>query len=103
ILRMKIIKKYGEKCANPNCPIPSEKMDIRCLHIDHVHNDGYKERKEMKAHNSAYMRKVLADTEGNYQLLCPYCNWLKRCNISNPSIEQLEDYYVNSLEGDLDE
>lgn len=76
-LRVKVLEKYGKRCANSNCPIPRDKLDVRALQIDHVNNDGYKERK--LSHNQVkYLKKVLADSEGNYQLLCVYCNWLKR-------------------------
>jgi hypothetical protein len=78
-LKLEIYKKYGGKCSNPNCPIPRDKLDIRSLQIDHVHNDGYKELHDKSRYSYLpYLRKVLADIKGNYQLLCPYCNWIKR-------------------------
>lgn len=78
-LKLKVFEKLGNKCANSNCPIPKELMDIRCLQIDHVHGGGLKERLSLKTWNpTTFYLKVLADTEGNYQLLCAYCNWLKR-------------------------
>jgi hypothetical protein len=78
-LRKQILEKLGNKCANPNCPIPRELMDIRCLQIDHVHNNGNIEKKKYYSpNNPKYLRKILDDKEGNYQLLCAYCNWLKR-------------------------
>ena len=54
-------------------------MDVRCLQIDHVNGGGTKEAKKFYASNNPkYLKKVLEDKEGNYQLLCAYCNWLKR-------------------------
>lgn len=49
----------------------------RALQIDHVHGHGTKELKKLSL-NCGYLKKVLADTEGNYQLLCANCNWIKR-------------------------
>lgn len=79
-LRNEINNKYGNKCNNPNCPIPPEKMDLRCLHIDHIKNNGSIERRQLgdSGNNRKFLKKVLADTKGEYQLLCVYCNWLKR-------------------------
>jgi len=78
-LRRKILKKYDFRCANPDCLIPRDKLDVRCLQIDHVNNNGYEELKEFYCTtNPKFLKKVLDDTEGNYQLLCAYCNWLKR-------------------------
>lgn len=78
-LKLMILEKYGSKCANPNCPIPRELMDIRCLQIDHVHGEGRKESLSFHTGNpTTFYLRVLADTKGNYQLLCAYCNWLKR-------------------------
>jgi hypothetical protein len=78
-LRKQILEKYGLKCANPDCLIPRDKLDIRCLQIDHVNNNGYEELKQFYCTtNPKFLKKVLEDKEGNYQLLCAYCNWLKR-------------------------
>ena len=78
-LKLKVLEKLGGKCSNPNCPIPKDKMDIRCLQIDHVNGGGHKEYLSLKTGKpTTFYLKVLADMEGNYQLLCAYCNWLKR-------------------------
>lgn len=80
-LKRQILEKYDSRCANPNCLIPRDKLDIRCLQIDHINNNGYEELKIFHGNlttNPKYLKKVLADTENNYQLLCAYCNWLKR-------------------------
>ena len=78
-LKLKAFEKLGNKCANSKCPIPIELMDIRCLQIDHINGGGHKEYLKFKTGDSSslYLR-VLADKEGKYQLLCAYCNWLKR-------------------------
>lgn len=69
-LRLKIFEKLGNKCVR--CGF----SDFRALQIDHVHGKGNKEVKEL---NNWYkfLKKVLADTEGNYQLLCANCNRIK--------------------------
>jgi len=74
-----IFQLLGNKCSNPNCPIPVEKMDIRALQIDHVKNNGAKER---KIYSPSQLRililKEIRKGSKDYQLLCPYCNWVKR-------------------------
>jgi hypothetical protein len=77
-LRMKVIEKLGGKCANPyNLPHPDWCNDPRCLQIDHVNGGGKKEHEKYKS-GTSYLKKVLADTKGEYQLLCANCNWIKR-------------------------
>lgn len=83
-LRDTALIKLGAKCANPACQWLNADgsrgcQDSRCLQIDHVNSDGAQERREMKGKDSmAIYRKVLADQEGRYQLLCANCNWIKR-------------------------
>ena len=69
-LRFAVLEKFGAACRA--CRI----TDARVLCIDHVHGGGKKELSSMS--RSAYLKKVLADTEGNYQILCHNCNWIKR-------------------------
>lgn len=77
-LKLKVFKKYGFKCSNPyNLNHGDFLNDIRCLQIDHVNGNGVIERKKI-LNPREYMLKVLADKEGNYQLLCANCNWIKR-------------------------
>lgn len=75
-LRNKILDKFGRKCNNPDCPIPREKLDIRSLQLDHIHDNGWQERKELGSSTVIYYRAL--KYPGDYQLLCPYCNWMKR-------------------------
>ena len=55
--------------------------DSRALQIDHVHNDGYADRKRWSA-GTAHLRivaSILAGTDtGRYQVLCANCNWIKK-------------------------
>ena len=75
-LRIKVLEKYGFKCANPfNINHGDFLSEIRCLQIDHINGGGAKERKEI---TNLFYKKVLDDKEGNYQLLCANCNWIKR-------------------------
>lgn len=69
-LRQKVINKLGGKCR---CGY----SDIRALQIDHVMGGGGKERKLMNSPGK-YMRHVLTDLTGKYQLLCANCNCIKR-------------------------
>lgn len=63
--------KLGHQCSR--CGF----TDKRALQIDHVNGGGNKEHAEIKC-QARYLRKVLDDTEGTYQILCANCNWIKR-------------------------
>ena len=83
-LRGEVFKKLGGRCSSAMCRWLNEDgsegcLDERCLQIDHVFDDGYKDRQQQKSPTMVSIyRKVLADTIGRYQLLCANCNWLKR-------------------------
>lgn len=68
--RDKALDKLGRKCAT--CGFD----DVRALHIDHVNDDGYEERKGTTAVQR--YKLVVADTEGRYQTLCANCNFIKK-------------------------
>jgi len=87
-LKNEIFGLFDNKCSNPDCPIPKEKMDKRCLQIDHINGNGRQERKKLATGTMLYYRKVLESIksgERKYQLLCAYCNWLKRYTIKKES------------------
>jgi len=69
----------GNKCANPQCPILQEKMDPRCLQVDHVNGQGTQElrRKNSECYYKDLIKRIKEGSK-DYQLLCVYCNWLKR-------------------------
>ena len=77
-LRQEIIQFFNGKCSNPNCPIPPEKMDSFCLQIDHIRNDGRNDKRSEFAYYYARVLESIKNNEGKYQVLCVYCNWLKR-------------------------
>jgi hypothetical protein len=68
--RQKVIDKLGGKCVK--CGFD----DFRALQIDHVNGGGKRELRGMV--HFSYLKKVLNDTTGAYQLLCANCNWIKR-------------------------
>ena len=70
--RIKVLEKLGNKCRR--CGF----SDPRALQIDHVFGGGNKELSEFGRSRQAYYKKVIADVEGRYQLLCANCNWIKR-------------------------
>lgn len=81
-LREQALQYLGGKCANPVCGWANTDgslgcSDFRCLQIDHVNGDGVKDRRKTGV-SSVFLRKVLRDTSGMYQLLCANCNWIKR-------------------------
>lgn len=70
--RTKILLHYGNKCACCGETIPE------FLSIDHVNNDGAKERKELKlAGYKLYNHIIRTNYPSNYQILCRNCNWGK--------------------------
>jgi len=82
--KKEIFELLGNHCNNPSCPIPVEKMDVLCLQIDHVLNNGGEHRRKFggvcNVHYYASILKEIKAGSRDYDLLCPYCNWLKRFN-----------------------
>lgn len=70
-IKEKIYDKLGHVCSR--CTF----SDKRALQIDHVFGGGNQEHAEIK-NPIKFLTKVLEDTEGNYQILCANCNWIKR-------------------------
>jgi hypothetical protein len=68
--RKKILEKFGNQCVM--CGF----NDVRALQIDHVNGGGRKEIKGMSP--VSYLKKVLGDKDGHYQVLCANCNFIKR-------------------------
>jgi hypothetical protein len=91
-MHSEIIELLGSRCSNPVCPIPLEKMDIKCLQIDHVHGNGNRDRKQFRD-RKVYLREILREIKNgsrDFQLLCVYCNFLKSFDSmkrGGPSIE----------------
>jgi hypothetical protein len=75
-LKKLVLKKLGNKCKK--CGF----TDDRVLQVDHVNNDGFKERRN-KISGAGLYRKVLKDKNNVYQLLCANCNWIKRLENKN--------------------
>jgi len=70
-LKETVHDKLGHSCSR--CGFD----DKRALQIDHVFGGGNQEHAEIK-NPAKFYRKVLADEEGQYQMLCANCNWIKR-------------------------
>lgn len=70
--RLKVIQHLGGCCKR--CGF----ADYRALQVDHVNGGGLKELRTEGGGGTRYLKKVIADTDGNYQLLCANCNWIKR-------------------------
>ena len=92
-LKAQVYAKFGNRCNNPECSTPGGCTDVRCLQIDHVHNDGHKERRPNGSRpRYRILREALNDTEGRFQLLCANCNtikaWENRCR-PDPKTEPL--------------
>lgn len=69
-LRAEVLEKYGAACARCG------ECDRRVLQMDHVNGGGTAEAKASTS-RTAYLRRMLADTTGAYQVLCATCNRLK--------------------------
>lgn len=66
--RQKMLDEYGNKCAR--CGF----SDVRALQIDHVKGgNGWKEKRA----SLGYFKRVMKH-DGEFQLLCANCNWIKR-------------------------
>jgi hypothetical protein len=79
--KIEIFQLLGMHCSNPNCPIPSDKLDWRGLQIDHINGGGTKHRNHFGRDPIRYLKdikKQVQEGSRNYQLLCAYCNWMKR-------------------------
>lgn len=89
-LRNAAFIKLGNRCSNPACQWLNADgtrgcIDQRCLQIDHVNNDGYKNRHTIgrkgrivgEGPEARYLA-VLADQENRFQILCANCNWIKK-------------------------
>jgi hypothetical protein len=80
---------YGGKCARCGIPDP----DVLC--IDHVNNNGAKERQIRRG--SKFYRWLRRNNypKGEYQLLCYNCNWKKRMHkgVLPPLEAQVSDYF----------
>ena len=79
-IRKEILNLLGNKCNNPYCPIPIDKLDSRSLQLDHINGNGRKERKRTNDYKK-YLSNIIDNIKSgskDYQLLCPYCNWMKR-------------------------
>ena len=74
-LKQKVLDRYGNACVLCNY------KDIRALQIDHINNDGAKERKSLGGQNISGWRfyKYLIDNNlpDGYQTLCANCNMIK--------------------------
>lgn len=70
--RAQIIEAYGGKCKC--CGF----SDYRALVIDHVNDDGNKERKTCLKHPNDFYRHIIKNNyPPNYQVLCANCNTIK--------------------------
>lgn len=78
--RDKILDHLGNRCNSPNCPIPKDKMDFRVLQIDHLNGKGCEERKSFSTvlYYYKFVYEKILEGSKEYQLLCPYCNTLKK-------------------------
>ena len=70
--RQEFLQKMGGKCVK--CGF----SDWRALQVDHINGGGGKEIKTIGSSYPRYYKKILADKDGKYQLLCANCNWIKK-------------------------
>lgn len=77
-IKEKVFELLGNMCNNPQCPIPKDKLDPRSLQLDHINGGGTKERQKITKHYWNYIYEKILNGSKDYQLLCAYCNWMKR-------------------------
>ena len=72
--RLEVLNTYGGRCTRCG------ESDLDLLVIDHINNDGAKERKRF--HASSFYRNIKAQgfPKDKYQILCLSCNWKKHLN-----------------------
>jgi hypothetical protein len=93
-LKLRVLTYYGDgKCACVRCGY----TDIRALSIDHINNNGYQHRKEMKANGVNFYRLLEKQLYPNgYQTLCMNCQFIKREEVLECSLrEKLQVVSVN--------
>lgn len=59
-----------------DCALCSEDR-IACLDIDHIENDGAKDRKTSKNSYTLFRRLIKTGFPAGFQVLCKNCNWVK--------------------------
>jgi len=81
-LKKLVFDHYGRRCNCPKCPTPD--IDPLFLTIDHINNDGYKERGHKNRRGlsttSIYLKIIRTGFPDTYQVLCWNCNCGKRLN-----------------------
>lgn len=78
--RIQVLEAYGGK--SPKCKICKCK-EVKLLHLDHIYNDGAKDRKEIGKLGAGFYGWLIKNNYPNkdrFQILCKNCNWLKHTN-----------------------
>lgn len=81
-LREKVFEKLGARCSSSSCRWLNDDgtlgcTDRRLLQVDHVHGGGSGRTTRKDGH--LMMLDVLSGKyEGDFQILCSNCNWIKR-------------------------
>jgi len=70
-LKSKVFDVYGRSCVR--CGF----ADIRTLTLDHIRNNGAKERKAI-GERGVYRRSLEPEHQQDYQILCMNCQFIKR-------------------------
>lgn len=74
-IKLQILKAYGNKC------ICCGENEIDFLAIDHINNDGYKNRRKGRTGGISFYRQVIKNNfPHDLQILCHNCNWSKHVN-----------------------
>ncbi len=74
-IKLQILKAYGNKCT---CCGEGE---VDFLAIDHINNDGYKNRRQGRTGGISFYRQVIKNKfPSDLQILCHNCNWSKHVN-----------------------
>jgi hypothetical protein len=73
-LRRAVVVHLGARC-------PCGETDVDLLHIDHVHGGGSVARRSQP--RDQYYRAMLTAPLGEFQVLCPNCNYIKKNTAPN--------------------
>ena len=83
---------YYSNSKSPFCKKCGIK-DMDILTLDHINNDGYKHRKELKSHD-LYSELIKTNFPKGYQILCRNCNYKKFLDFKRKERERIiKKYY----------
>jgi len=93
-IKLQVLQAYGNKC------VCCGEGEIDFLAIDHINNDGHKDRQDGHSGGISFYRRIIKNGfPSDLQILCHNCNWSKHVNngkcihqIKREAIENNNEY-----------